>query len=59
MLTLDLPAFFARLKPKILSSETVELNQEEIRELQRIKSELALEREKQRLQLIWHSRFTL
>jgi hypothetical protein len=59
MLTLNLPAFFARLKPKISPSESVELNQEEIRELQRIRSELALEREKQRLQLMWHSRFTL
>ncbi len=58
MLTWNLPAFFARLKPKISSPEVREMNQEDIRELQRIRSELALVRETQRLQLMKHKNFS-
>jgi hypothetical protein len=59
MFTINLPAFFARLTPKRSLLRPEELSQDEIRELQRIRSVLTLDKEKQRLHILLHKRFTL
>jgi diadenosine tetraphosphate (Ap4A) HIT family hydrolase len=59
MLTLNWPAFVARLKPKIHAADLSQLNQEDIRDLQRIRAEIELELEKQKLQAAVLRRFVL
>jgi hypothetical protein len=57
MLILNWPAFIARLKPTLSLPKPEELSQDDIRELHRIRSELALAREKLRSQVVLHRQF--
>jgi hypothetical protein len=61
MLSFHWPAIFVRLKskPKDLPHQFNELSQEDIRELQRIRAELTLQFEKERLRAMLHQRFML
>ncbi len=59
MLSINFPALFARLVSKPSVPHFEQLTQEEIRDLQRIRAELHLEWEKQRLRSLLHQRFML